>query len=116
MVEILPDDVYADVLVLVNDEHLIDIACKDISIEEALFKKFLRMFGDKEIGRYLLKALQNCLEYEKFESRPQPEPEEDENLFYAEGEDEDIEDEYYTNSAVDEAIKNSANKRYGIGF
>ena len=117
VVEILPDDVFADVLLfLVNDEHLIDIVCKDISIEEALLKKFLRMFGDKEIGRYLLKALQNCIEFEKFESKPKVEADEDEKLFNVEGEDEYIGDEYYASSIVDESTKNSANKRDGFSF
>ncbi|CAO1373113.1 unnamed protein product [Diamesa serratosioi] len=115
--EILPDDVYADVLVLVNDEHLIDIACKEISIEDALLQKLLRIFGDKEIGRYLIKALKNCLEYEKFVPRPKPEPEEqDDDFFYRDDEDVYNDDgpQYIPSSSAEETSERSTNQRYGI--
>ncbi|CAO1311504.1 unnamed protein product [Diamesa tonsa] len=119
VVEILPDDVYADVLVLVNDEDLIDIACREISVEDALLKKILRVFGDKEIGKYLIDALKNCLPFEKFVPRPKPEPNDDDLYFYGEGENaEDYDDEYeqhYGSGAVKEVVEKSTN-RCGINY
>lgn len=119
-VEILPDDVYADVLVLVNDEDLIDIACKEISVEDALVKKILRVFGDKEIGGYLIKALKDCLPLEKFEPRPKPEPNDDYIYFYADGETaEDYDDEYeqhYASGTAEGDVEKSTNNRCGINF
>lgn len=119
MVEILPDDVYADVLVLVNDEDMIDIACREISVEDALLKKVLRVFGDKEIGKYLITALKNILPFEKFVPRPKPEPNDDNLYFYAEGENaEDYDDEYeqhYGSGAVKQEVEKS-HHRCGINF
>lgn len=108
-------------MVLVNDEDLIDIACRELSVEDSLLKKQLRIFGDKEIGRYLIKALKDCLPLEKFEPRPKPEIDDDESYFYGEHENaEDYDDEngqQYAISDLEEAcVEKSANKRYGIGF
>lgn len=103
-----------------NDEDLIDIACREISVEDALLKKILRVFGDKEIGRYLIKALKDCLPLEKFEPRPKPEPNDDYIYFYGEGEiPEDYDDEYeqhYASVAAEEDVEKSTNNRCGINF
>lgn len=66
--------IYADVFVKIDDEVLVDIASKEISLEDAINQKMFRVYGDREIWKRQLEALKKILPNENFTPRPK-EPE-----------------------------------------
>ncbi|CRL02994.1 CLUMA_CG016259, isoform A [Clunio marinus] len=71
---ITKDRIYADVYIKINDEVLIDIASKKISLDDALNEKMFQVFGDAEIWDLQLKTLKNILPNENFSPRPEEQP------------------------------------------
>lgn len=61
--------IYADVLIKICDEVLIDIASKEISIDDAISKRLFRVYGDAEIWKRQLNALRIILPGENFTPR-----------------------------------------------
>lgn len=65
--------IYADVYIRIRDEILLQIALKEISIDEAINQKLFKIYGDKEVWDIQLKALREILPNEHF-TAPIPEP------------------------------------------
>lgn len=61
--------IYADVLVEIDDEVLIDIATKVISIDDAINQKLFRVRGSRDLWRLQLEALRELLPYQHFKTR-----------------------------------------------
>lgn len=75
------NQMYADVLVEIDDEVLIDVASKDISIDDAVKRKLFRVYGDAEIWKRQLEALRKILPSEQFTPRlKQSEVDEDKEI------------------------------------
>ena len=62
--------IYADVLIKITDELLIDIASKEISLDDAIAEKMFKVYGDREIWKLQLNALRDILPSEEFAPRP----------------------------------------------
>ncbi|KAL7049287.1 hypothetical protein ACKWTF_003653 [Chironomus riparius] len=58
--------IYADVYIRIRDEILLQIALKEISLDEALSQKLFKIYGDTEIWDLQLKALREILPNEHF--------------------------------------------------
>lgn len=65
--------IYADVYIRIRDEILLQIALKEISLDEAINQKLFKIYGDKEVWDIQLKALREILPNEHF-TKPIPEP------------------------------------------
>lgn len=68
------NQIYADVWIRIDDEVLVDIASKEISLEDAIDQKMFRVYGEREIWKRQLEALKKILPNENFTPRPK-EPE-----------------------------------------
>lgn len=64
--------IYADVYVRIKDETLYKIAVKEISLDDALSQKLLKVYGDKEIWELQLQALREILPHEQFQIIAKP--------------------------------------------
>lgn len=58
--------IYADVYIRVKDETLYKIAIKELSLDDALNQKLVKVYGDKEIWQFQLRALREILPREQF--------------------------------------------------
>lgn len=65
--------IYADVYIRIRDEILLQIALKEITLEDAIIQKLFKIYGDKEIWDLQLKALREILPNEHF-TDPAPRP------------------------------------------
>jgi len=64
--------IYADVYIRIRDEILLQIALKEISLDEAINQKLFKIYGDKEVWDIQLKALREILPNEHFTKPVEP--------------------------------------------